>query len=177
MRWASQASRAAVTSNVQRLAEREPILTSKPGRWPPCWLLPVMLWLCGVSLLGRHGPLDHDERMSTSSRCMLGVSQLHRGHRSHERRNYHAVDLMLQIDRFAGISEPISPGRAVGDSSATVAAIFVSCPRPIIGVSSFRRCSGQGVSTRLSGCRQRSSTRALRWSTTPSADTAPVAEP
>jgi hypothetical protein len=28
---------------------------------------------------------------------------------------YHALDLMLQIDRFAGISEPIPLGRAVGE--------------------------------------------------------------
>jgi hypothetical protein len=41
-------------------------------------------------------------------------------------------DLMLPIDRFAEISSSHPAGR-LATSSATVAAIFVSCPRPIIG--------------------------------------------
>ncbi len=40
-------------------------------------------------------------------------------------------DLMLPIDRFAEISS--HPAGRLATSSATVAAIFVSCPRPIIG--------------------------------------------
>ena len=50
---------------------------------------------------------------------------------------------MLQIDRCAGIGALIPPAGRLPNSSATVAAIFVSCPRHIIGVCSFRRCSGQ----------------------------------
>jgi hypothetical protein len=71
----------------------------------------------------------------------LGVGQLHRGHRLHERRDYYAVHLMLQIDRFAGSASRSHLAGWLANSSATVAAIFVSCPRPIIGVSGFRCCS------------------------------------
>jgi hypothetical protein len=44
MWWASQASRAAVTSYEWRVGERNPILMSKPCRWLPCWRFCNAMW-------------------------------------------------------------------------------------------------------------------------------------